>query len=123
MMISNKKFLLSTDDDRRRQQYRELVKDVMKVLKMEPSKTDPDVLVVFSANGHMLNRKLYNIISRFQKYHKKCYVYSKYSNSVREIIRIEKGDFPDTGIYGVVIHSGMKISEYNVYQNIITDQK
>lgn len=115
------KFHLSTSDNRRKLKYKNILDNVTNLLKMEPgTMNDSSVLVIFSYSGYMVTKKLYNQICVFQKNNKKCYIYSEYSNSVREIINIERGDFPDTGIYAVIIHAGMGIKDYNSIQpNII----
>lgn len=121
MMTSNRRFHLSTTDDRRRKHYSSVQKKISDVLNLEPgSKRESDILVIYSFTGEMLNKKLYEIILKFQKKERKCYIYSQHSDSIREIIGIEKGDFPDSGIYAVVIHAGMKIHKYRTYQSMIS---
>jgi hypothetical protein len=117
------RFYLSTSDDRRKKNYSDLQKKISKVLNMEPGKAkDSNILVISSFTGEMLTKKLYEMILKFQKKEMKCYIYSRHSDSLREIISIEKGDFPDSGIYAVVIHAGMQIHRYRAYQNIIEHQ-
>ena len=122
-MTTLNKFHLTTSDNRKRARYKKLEKDVSVLMNMEPGKPqEASVLVVFSYSGYMITKKLYDEITRFSKTDRKCYIYSEYSRSVREIINVERGDFPDTGIHAVIISSGMKISEYKKVQpNIITE--
>lgn len=121
MMTLNKRtFFLSTTDDRKKREYLSLQKKISMILNMEPGNVrQSDILVIFSQSGEMISKKLYDLIMKFQKKEKKCYIYSKHSDTVREMLRVEKGDFPDSGIYAVVLHAGMKINRYRAYQDII----
>lgn len=118
-----KTYHFTTTDDRKKALIRKIFTKISLLLQgMEATSIkQADILVVFSYTGEIVSKKLFSQISKFQKIEKKCYVYSDHSNTMREIIRIEKSekDFGTNSMYAVMIHTGMKIERYN--QLINTD--
>lgn len=115
--------VVTTDDRKNKNKISQIEKQVSRILKMEPStkKLNSEVLVVVSSTGYMVNKKLYDILDRFIKSQRKCYVYSEYSNKLREVLRIEhSGEFADNKFYGAMIHTGVGVSDYlNINEQLI----
>lgn len=119
-MTSNKKipatYYLTMTDNRNKTLKRRLLKDLQKVMAgIEESKPHlADILVCYSYTGDILSKKLFLEMKRFRDKDKKCYVYSESGGSIREVLKLEKSekDFETNSMYGVVIHSGMKIERY-----------
>lgn len=112
-----KTYHLTTTDNRKKAMIKKIYSKISSLLQgMEVAKfNDADILVIFSYTGEIVSKKLFSQIMKFQKSDKKTYVYSDYSNTMREIIRVEESvkDFGTNSMYAVLIHTGMKIEQYN----------
>lgn len=107
--------------DNRKKEKKQLIIEVQDLMKfMEPVKSNGDILIIYSSTGAMLSKKLFKLVEKYSLNNRKCYIYSKFSNSIREIIRTERSleEF-DENIYGVIIHAGMSLNHYKSISEII----
>lgn len=115
--IMNRLYCLQMTDNRKTILMKKILTKLSSLLiGMESTKfKNADILVIFSFTGEIVNKNLFTKVQKFQKLNKKCYVYSDYSNTMREVIRIEKSekDFETNSMFGCIIHAGMKIETYN----------
>jgi hypothetical protein len=121
IMISNKvrTFKFSCSDDRT-VEFKKLVEKIEAKLHIEHKRLNADILIISCNTGAMLNKKLFKLVESYQLTNKKCYIYSEYSDSFREILRIEKSiKFDNSSIFGVIIHSGMNLQSYKQTFNLI----
>ena len=114
MMTRFRKTFEFSCTDNRKKECKELLINIQQLMRnMEPVKRNGDILIINSDTGHMLSKKLFKLVEKYQLMNKKCYIYSKFSNSVREIINLEES-LPELNypIYGVSTHSGMILRQY-----------